>query len=234
MEYRYAVGLTIKQGVRNPFSLLLVSSLFTIALFPIFVSILLGDILVLLAGMWASSIFLGILLIGGFELMVAVAERNISIGVSYFWHGIKKSWKTGVLLGVITFFVLNLSLFLIGNPRSGITGTSIRLIGLYVLVGWSLSIAFTLPIYLKQSIDFKIAFRYGWLLILHEPFAAFWLLIQAIGWTIISILTIITPFLLLPGFLLLLSTNIVGIASESYEADSSPSSGDGSKSANKR
>lgn len=215
MSYRGSVAMAVRLAIRNPFGLVLVSLAFSLALTPFITSTAFPSPLTVLAGLWASSLLTGIVLIGGFSLATVVVERSLSLGTSHFWEGIRRDWQGGFVVGAGTFLVSLVTTALVVNPFDGLVGTSLGVAGAHLFAGWWLLVAFSLPWYVTGT-DLRTAFRNGALLILEQPVAAVWVVAQGLGWGFIAVVTIVTPVLLLPGFLVVLVTTVVeGAASGS-------------------
>lgn len=213
MKYRKPPVDAIRLGTKNAIPLVAVSALTSLAALPLATSALLAPGFGWVAGMWTTCLLWGIVLVGGFAQCVAVAERQVHTGTAALWAGIRRGWLGGLIIGVATFGLCLSAIGLVVLPYGGLRGTSLSLIAAYLVVGWVLLLAFSLPSYVRDDDrDLRGAFASGFDRILRAPGAAVWFLLQSIGWTILSVVTLVTPFLLLPGFLMLLAVTITDAA----------------------
>lgn len=215
--YRKSVELTVRDTVRNSPGVLCISLLFSAALVPFATTVFLSRGLAWLAGLWTSSLLCGVIVVSGFRLTTEIAARHESIPTTPLWRGIREEWSIGVSVGAITFIVLVLLLVLINVPLSGLLGQMVGVMGAYLILGWSLLLGFALPVYarVERSNDgpfpvgeFRFALATGVGTVVQNPLAMLWLLVQTTGWTFIAVVTLVTPVLLLPGFLILLAAEI--------------------------
>lgn len=220
MKYAGSVVQSARVTVRNPFAVLLISIAATVALFPFLTGIILGGTAGGLVGLWTTSFMLGFVAVGGARITTVTLEREVSLGTDYFWEGIKKGTVMGPVVGVGTFLVALVAIVLSSIPADGLVGMSLILFAVYLLLGWFTLAMFALTLWasFENSRDVRSAFTEGATLILEEPAAAIWLLVQTVGWTLLSIPLIIAPMLLLPGFVQMVSTAIVRLAAS--ESDS--------------
>lgn len=211
MNYTGSVVRCTRVAVRNPFAVLLVSIGTTVSLLPFFAGVLVAGAAGGLVGLWTTSFALGFVAVGGARIATVILDREVSLGTDYFWEGIRKGRVMGPVIGIGTFVAALLLIVLSSNPFSGVVGMSVTLIGVYVLLGWFVVATFALTLWasLENPREVRAAFAEGGILILESPAAVAWLLIQAIGWTLLAVPLIIAPMLLLPGFLQLLGTAIV-------------------------
>jgi hypothetical protein len=218
MDYRRSVEVTLRDAVQNPLGLLWISLAFSVALVPFSATVFFAIPFAWLAGLWTSCLLCGVVLVAGFRLMTEIAVRHESISTMPFWEGVRHNWRDGLAIGVGTFAVLLVAVLLFSVPLSGIFGQSINLLGVYLVIGWIHLLAFSLPVYARirredatifsiQTVRF--AFVTGMRTLLQNPKALLWLFVQSLGWSFIALITIITPVLLLPGFLTLLAVEIV-------------------------
>lgn len=205
MDPQRTVAETMKLSVRNPSALLVVSLATSFSLLPFLSAVLFGIPLAQLAGLWTTCIFLGITTASGFELMTAVAQRDGSAGLSRFRRGIRNRWRDGFAIGLGTFVVALAILLLVSNPFSGVFQLSVTLFGFYISLGWWIWLAFALPVQVQNDLDLTSALKVGGVLALNDPISVVWLTVQSVGWTLLAVLTVVTPFVLLPGFLMLLA-----------------------------
>jgi hypothetical protein len=211
MDYAKAVTRSVRLAVRNPYALVLVSVATTVSLLPFVTGLLIAGPVGGLAGLWFSSFLLGFTAAGGARIMTAVTERNLSLGTRYFWEGCRQATVTGPAVGVGTFLVAVVAIGLTLVPVGGLFGTSLAVFGVYLLLAWYVVVMFALPLWaaLDDPLHISEAFSAGGGLILERPAAAGWLLVQTVGWSLLSVPLFVAPALLLPGFLQLVATGIV-------------------------
>lgn len=216
MKYADMVVRAARLTVRNPFAVVLVSVGTSLAVLPFLVGILVASVVGGIVGLWTSSLLLGVIGVGGAWISTVVVEREVSLGTSYFWEGIRAGPKMAGAVGVGTFLVAAVVIALALNPVSGIVGMSITLLGVYALIAWFTLAMFSLTCWASARPDGRVkeSFVEGGRLILEEPMAAVWLIVQAIGWTLLSLPLIFAPIVLLPGFVQLLGTALILRAAE--------------------
>lgn len=219
MKYADTVVRVARLTVRNPFAVVLVSVGTSVAVLPFLVGILVAGAAGGVVGLWTSSLLLGVVGVGGAAISTVVVEREVSLGTSYFWEGIRDGPKMAGVVGVGTFVVAAVALALALNPAEGVVGMSIALFGVYALIGWFTLAMFALTCWASARPDGEVreAFVEGGRLILEEPTAAGWLIVQALGWTLLSLPLVFAPVVLLPGFVQLLGTALVVRAAEAEE-----------------
>lgn len=200
--------------IRNPFGVLLVSVIMSLSILPFVTGFLLAGPAGGLVGLWTTSFLLGFLSVGGAQLMTITLEREVSLGTDHFWEGIRQGRRMGLAIGFGTFLVALVVLMTVVNPINGILGLSLMLVGFYLLLVWFTLVMFALTFWApsRDHDNIRAPFLKGGTLILVEPTSAGWLLVQAIGWTLLSIPLIIAPMLVLPGFVLMISISIVRTA----------------------
>lgn len=217
MVYRESVELTVRDTVRNSVGVLFVSLLFSAALLPFASTALVSGRFAGVVGLWTSCLLCGVVVVSGFRLMTEVAARHESIPTTPLWRGLKSEWFAGVAVGTVTFALVVGVAVLTSLPLSGLAGQTVGVAGVYLLVGWGLLLGFALPVYARTT-DGDVGafpFRTGRFAlsaavetVVREPLATLWLLVQAAGWTFIAVVTVVTPILLLPGFLILLAAEV--------------------------
>jgi hypothetical protein len=217
MDYRRSVEVTVRDAVRNSLGLLVVSLLFSASLLPFSTTIFFSVPLAWVAGLWTTCLLAGVVTVAGFRLATEVAARHESISLAPLWRGFREDWLVGMAIGALTFGLLVVAILLFSVRLSGIAGQTINLFGVYLLIGWLLLLGFALPIYGRLTGpasatipigNLRFAFRAGLDAFVRNPGGAFWLLVQAAGWTFIAVVTIVTPVLFLPGFLVLLASEV--------------------------
>ncbi|MFC7130730.1 hypothetical protein [Haloferax chudinovii] len=211
MKYADTVVRAARLLVRNPFAVLLVSVATTLSLVPLVSGVALGGVVGGLVGLWTSTMLLGFVAVGGSRLFVIVVEREVSLGTGYFWKGIRAGKTVAPVVGFGTFVVAFGVLLLASNPLDGIAGMSVAMLGVYLLLTWYVLVMYSLTLWASsdQPVEVRDAFVGGGRLILERPVSAGWLLVQTIGWTLLSIPLFIAPVLLLPGFVQLVGTAII-------------------------
>ncbi|WP_146047428.1 hypothetical protein [Haloferax marisrubri] len=159
---------------------------------------------------------LGFVAVGGARLFVVVVEREVSLGTGYFWSGIRAGKRMAPVIGFGTFVVAFGALLLASNPLDGIAGMSVAMLGVYLLLAWYVLVMYSLTLWASsdQPVDVRDTFVGGGRLILERPVSAGWLLVQTVGWTLLSIPLFVAPVLLLPGFVQLIGTAIITRAME--------------------
>lgn len=223
MKYAGAVVRSARLTVRNPFAVVLVSIGVAVSMLPFVSGIFLAGGLGALVGLWLTSFMLGFVAAGGARLMTVVLEREVSLGTTYFWAGIRDATTMGPVLGLGTFVVSVLSITLLSIPGGDVVSLAISLFGVYVLAAWFVVATYALTLWaaFENPRDVRAAFGDGVTLLLEEPTAAGWVLVQTAGWTLLAIPLIIAPVLVLPGFVQIVSTEIVRTAvteSERHES----------------
>lgn len=222
MKYADTVVRAARLTVRNPFAVVLVSLAASVSTLPFLTGAALAGPLGGLAGLWTSSLLLGFVAVGGARISVVVVEREVSLGTSYFWEGVRSGTRMGLAVGVVTFVVALAAILLGLNPLDGVAGMSVALVGVYALVAWFVLAMFALTAWASSEPrpGVREAFVAGGRLVLEEPVSAVWLVVQAVGWALLSIPLVIAPMLLLPGFVQLLGTAII-VRAGSEEAEDS-------------
>jgi len=211
MEYADTVVRAVRLTARNPFAVVLVSVGASVSVLPFLTGILVAGAVGGIVGLWTTSLLLGFVGVGGARICRVVLEREVSLGTSYFWEGIRNGTRMALAVGVGTFVVGTTSFIVALNPVEGVLGLSIALLGLYALVAWFVLVTFSLTAWagIGSPRGIKGSFVEGGGLVLEHPVAAAWLVVQAVGWTLVSIPLIIAPFVLLPGFVQLVGTALV-------------------------
>lgn len=214
MKYAWSVAQCARVTVRNPFAVLLVSVGTTLSVLPFATGVLVAGTVGGLIGLWTTSIMLGFVAVGGARIAVVTLEREVSLGTDYFWEGMKTGTIMGPAVGIGTFAAALVAIVLFSIPAEGVVGMSLTLVGLYVLIAWFVLATFALTLWasFENPRDVRTAFVEGGTLILEEPSAAAWLVVQAIGWTLLAVPLIIAPVLILPGFVQMIGTAIVRVA----------------------
>ncbi|MFB6074780.1 MAG: hypothetical protein ABEJ89_07190 [Haloarculaceae archaeon] len=216
MKYADTVVRAVRLTVRNPFAIVLVSVATSVSLLPLFTGALVAGPLGAVVGLWTTSLLLGFVAVGGARLVSVVYERELSLGTSYFWDGIRAGTKMAPVVGVGTFLVVVLALVLLLNPFRGLLRLSVALLGVYALLAWYVLATFALAVWAAsdRTAGIRSSFAGGGALVLEHPVAGVWVLVQTIGWTLLSIPLIIAPVLLLPGFAQLVNVSIARRAAE--------------------
>ena len=214
MKYASTVVRTVRLTVRNPFAVVLVSVATSVSVVPFVTGFLLAGPVGGLVGLWTTSFMLGFVTVGGARIATVTLEREVSLGTDYFWEGIRQGRRMGLAIGFGTFVVALIALLAVVNPVSGILGLSLSLVGVYLALAWFTLATFALAFWApsRDHDDVLEPFIEGGTLILEEPIGAGWLLVQAVGWTLLAIPLVIAPVLVLPGFVQLLGTSIVRAA----------------------
>lgn len=214
MKYADAVVRAVRLTVRNPFAVLLVSVGVSVSLLPLLTGVVVGGAVGGIVGLWTTSLLLGFVGVGGARISVVVVEREVSLGTRYFWDGIRSGKKMGPAVGLGTFVFGLIALVLASNPLDGVVGLSIALVGVYLLIAWFVLAMFALTLWASFECErgVKASFTDGGRLILSRPVSAVWLVVQAIGWSLLSLLLIIAPVFVLPGFVQLIGTALVSQA----------------------
>jgi hypothetical protein len=220
MEYADTVVRAVRLTVRNPFAVVLVSVGASVSVLPFLTGILVAGAVGGLVGLWTTSLLLGFVGVGGARIFTVVLEREVSLGTSYFWEGIRDGTRMALAVGTGTFVVGTVAFVLALNPAEGVLGWSVALLGLYALVAWFVLTTFSLTSWaeFESPGDVRGSFVDGGRLVLEHPIAAVWLVVQAVGWTLLSILLLIAPFVLLPGFVQLVGTALVRRATASDDS----------------
>lgn len=223
MTYASAVVRSTRLTVRNPFAVLLVSIGVSVSVLPFVTGVLLAGGLGGLIGLWTTSFMLGFVGAGGARIMTIILEREVSLGTEYFWEGLRNATRMGPTLGVGTFAVSVIGITLLSLQGSDVVSLSLSLLGLYLLLAWFVLAIYALTLWasLENPRDVRAAFVEAVTLIFEEPVAAGWVLVQTIGWTLLSVPLIIAPVLILPGFVQLVGTEIVrtaGTESDGHES----------------
>lgn len=222
MEYADTVVRSVRLAVRNPFAVVLVSVGTTVALVPLLTGVYLAGTLGAVVGLWTTAFALGFVAVGGARIAAVVYEREVSLGTSYFWEGIRSGTRVAPAIGVGTFLAALVALVLVVNPLDGVAGMSLALLGVYLLLAWYVLVTFALALWgasegaddVDATDGVRASFAEGGRLVLEHPVAAVWVLVQSVGWTLVSIPLIIAPVLVLPGFVQLVCTGIVRRAAD--------------------
>jgi hypothetical protein len=216
MKYADTVVKSVRVTIRNPFAVILVSIGASVSVLPFLTGFFIAGGFGGLVGLWTSSLMLGAVGVGGARIATVVLEREVSLGTSYFWEGISDGPKMAVVIGTGTFLVAAIALLLAQNSLTGVPGLSVTLIGGYAMICWFILAVFSLTCWASDGYPngVRASFGAGGRLILKRPAAAVWLVVQAIGWTLVTIPLIIAPAVILPGFVLFIGTALVMRASE--------------------
>lgn len=216
MEYADTVVRSVRLAVRNPFAVVLVSVATTVAVVPLLTGVYLAGAFGAVVGLWTTSFALGFVAVGGARIVAVVSEREVSLGTSYFWEGMRSGSRVAPAVGGGTFLVALGALVLLVNPYDGIVGMSLALFGVYTLLAWYVLVTFALSVWggSDGTDGVRASFEEGGRLILEHPVAAVWVLVQSVGWALVSIPLIIAPVLVLPGFVQLVCVGIVRRAGE--------------------
>ncbi|WP_148414185.1 hypothetical protein [Haloferax sp. KTX1] len=219
MKYASSVVRSARLTIRNPFAVVLVSVGVTVSLLPFLTGLLVAGVLGALAGLWLSSFMLGFVGAGGARLMIVILEREVSLGTDYFWEGLRDARRIGPAIGVGTFVVSVVALTLLSLPGSDVVSLAVSMLGVYLVVAWFVFVIYVLTLWaaFENSRDVRDAFVDAATLILEEPVAAGWILVQSIGWTLLAVPLVIAPILVLPGFVQLVGTDIVRVATVESE-----------------
>ena len=211
MKYADAVVRAVRLTVRNPFAVLLVSVGVSVSLLPFFTGLVVGGVVGGVVGLWTTSLLLGFVGVGGARISAVVVEREVSLGTSYFWEGVRSGTKMALTVGIGTFGFGLGALALVTNPLDGVVGMSVAMLGVYALVAWYVLAMFSLTLWASfdRGRDIRESFADGARLILERPVSAVWLVVQTVGWTLLSALLVVAPVLLLPGFVQLVGTALV-------------------------
>jgi len=211
MKYADTVVGVARLTVRNPFAVVLVSVGASVSVLPFLIGILVAGVLGAVVGLWTTSMLLGFVGVGGARISNVVLEREVSLGTSYFWEGIRSGPKMAAAVGVGTFLVAAVALLLVLNPATGIVGLIVAMLGVYALVTWFVFATFSLALWgsLERPGNVGQSFSDGGRLLLGAPLAVVWLVVQAVGWTLLSVPLIIAPVVLLPGFVQFVGTALV-------------------------
>lgn len=211
MKYAATVVRAARLTARNPFAVLLVSVSASVSMLPFLTGVFVGGAAGGIVGLWTTSILLGFVGVGGANISVILVEREVSLGTSYFWEGIRAGTKMGPIVGLGTFVFVLVAFLLASNPLDGITGMSVAMVGVYVLIAWYVLVVFSLTLWAssEERQGVRGTFVDGGRLILERPVPAVWLVVQTVGWTLLSILLFVAPVLLLPGFVQLIGTALV-------------------------
>lgn len=210
MKYTDVVSQVARLSIRNPFAILLISGATTVSMLPFFTGILMAGVPGGIVGLWTSSMMLGFVGVGGASISTVVLIREVSLGTSHFWEGMVDGMRMATVTGAATFAVTLVSLLVILNPFDDLLGMSIAVLGVYVMVSWFVLATFSLALWAEHETqrDVTESFTAGWLLIIEQPIAAVVLVVQTVGWTLLSLPLIIAPVLIVPGFIQLIGTAI--------------------------
>lgn len=207
MAYGTPIVRSLKAGRRNVIGIVAVSAALSAAWFPFVSSIALGGG-GWIAGLWTSSLLVGIVLFGAMAYAAEVATRDARIPVAAFVDGIVANWKRGLGVGVVTFAVALVGSFLLQLPADTLPETAVRVFGAYLLVQYYVLAGFALSAYalggsLQEAISEAVR------LVVVRPDYAAWYVLQVAGWTFLAALTLVSVTILLPGYLAVLSTAFV-------------------------
>ena len=210
MKYAGVVARTVRLTVRNPFAVVLVSVAATLSTVPFVTGLIVGGPVGGLVGLWTSSILLGLVCVGGARSAVVLHEREVSLGTDYFREGLRRGPVLGFAVGVGTFCVILLLVLLWSVRADTLLDLALVMVGLYVFVAWVVLVVFSTSLWAGGEFPgVRTSFRAGAVSILENPVAAAWVVVQAVGWTLLAIPLVVAPALLLPGFVQLLGTGFV-------------------------
>jgi hypothetical protein len=211
MEYTDTVVRAVRLTVRNPFAVVLVSVAAAVSALPFLTGVLVAGAVGGLVGLWTTSILLGFVGVGGARISTVVLDREVSLGTSYFWEGMRDGTRMGLSVGLGTFVVGTTAFVLMLNPAEGILGLSLAMVGVYALVAWFVLATFALTVRAVSGSTqgVRASFGDGGRLVLEHPVAAGWLVVQAVGWTLLSVPLVVAPAVALPGFVQLVGTGLV-------------------------
>lgn len=208
MAYGTPIVRSLKAARRNVIGIVAVSVALSTAWFPFVSSIVLGGA-GWIAGLWTSSLLVGVSLFGAMAYVAEIATRDARVPVSIFVDGVTANWKRGLGVGVVTFAVVVVGSFLLQLPADTLPETAVRIFGAYLLVQYYVLAGFALSAYALDERSLREAVSEAVRLVVLRPDYAVWYVLQVAGWTFLASLTLVSIAILLPGYLALLSTAFV-------------------------
>lgn len=206
---RKPIELAVREVVGNIVTVVVSSLLVSASLFPFLSMVVLGDPLAIVVGLWTTCLVSHVVLVVVFQEAAAIADHELPAGPSELPAVLRREWKVGAGYGLVSFVVILVAVALATNPFDGLLGRSIAVSSVYMGVIWGTLLTVTFVFHAMERAPIRSSLKRGGLWILSHPPVTIWILVQTAGWTLVALVTIITPFVLLPGFLAVLITHIV-------------------------
>lgn len=203
---RAVIEATARHGYRNLVGTLTVSLLVSAAVVPLLAMATVGTPLAVLAGLWATCLLVGVVLVGAFRFATAVARRGVPIAVVPELRAALAAPRTGIALGVSTFAVLAACLALAGLTPTGLQSIAVG-VAAFLLVDWYLVVGFAAP-EIGNGEPLPAALRTGVDRLLGAPSAVAVFLVVSFACALLAGVTVVTVGLFLPGVLCLLAAHV--------------------------
>lgn len=206
MNYRSVIEATARNGYQNLVGTFVVSVLLSLAVLPLGLATFVQTSLVVLAGLWASCLLLGLLLIGAFGFSITVAERGVPVAVVPELRSAFDAPKLGLTVGGATFVVTLATIAAIV-----LTPPTFRMVGVgvagFLLVDWYLLVGFAAP-EIAGGESFRSALAASVNRALGAPASVALFLVLSLVCALAAGATLITVILFLPGVLCLVAAHV--------------------------
>jgi len=205
MNARQLVTDTVRHGYRNLVGTIVVSVLVSLSVVPLAAMATVGTPSAVLAGLWATCLLLGIVLVGGFRFATTVADRGVPVPVLSDLRASIATPRTGLALGALTFLVVVAAagLVTLAPPRFAPYALGVAA---FLLVDWFLVVSFAAPEFSK-TLPLRSALRASVGRLLVAPSAVALYLLLSVTCFLIAGVTVITVGVFLPGALCLLAAH---------------------------
>lgn len=206
MNYRESLVTLARQGYRNLVGLITISVATSFAFVPIGASVLVGTSLAVLAGLWATCLLLGVVVVAAFDFTTTVADRGVPVPVLPSFAMAVRSPQTGLKLGALAFVITVVAVGLSGVAPAAYRPFAIG-ISWFLVVTWFLITAFAAP-ELGSRQPLSTALRASADRLGRSPGRALWFVALTLVSMLIAGITVITLVLFFPGVLALLAAGI--------------------------
>lgn len=203
---RATVEATVRHGYRNLVGTLTVSLLVSLTVVPLLAMATVGTPLAVLAGLWATCLALGVVLIGAFRFATTVARRGVPIAVVPELRAGLTAPRTGLALGASTFVVLAVGVALVGLTPTSFQSIAVG-VAAFLLADWYLVVGFAAP-EIGNGEPLRRALRAGVDRLLSAPNAFAVFLTLSFACALFAGVTVVTVGLFLPGTLCLLAAHV--------------------------
>ncbi|RJT07891.1 hypothetical protein [Halococcus sp. IIIV-5B] len=215
MNARQVTVDTARNSYRNLVGTIVVSLLVSLSVLPLATMLFIGAPLAILAGLWATSLLLGVVLVGAFRFATTVAERGVPVSV---WSDVRAGIagpRTGFTLGAVTFLVTLVSVTIVSVVPSALAPFATG-VAAFLIVDWYLVVGFASP-EIAEGVPLRTAIHASFTRLLDAPSAVALFLFLSFACALVAGVTVVTIGLFLPGILCLLSTHITAAIDAEHE-----------------
>jgi hypothetical protein len=206
MNYRSVIEATARNGYRNLVGTLVVSVLLSLAVLPLGLATVVQTPLAVLAGLWASCLFVGLLLVGAFSFTITVAERGVPIAVLPELRSALNAPKLGLTVGGATFVVILTSIAAVVLTPPVFRDVGVGVAG-FLLVDWYLLVGFASP-EIAGSESLRSALAASVERALQAPAAAAFFILLSFVCVLVAGATLVTIVFILPSGLCLMAAHV--------------------------